>query len=346
MASIRDVARAAGVSTTTVSRYLNQGKYLRAEPRERIARAIAELGYTPNHLARSLIRRKTNVIGVIVSDISSSFFSTILLSIEKTANQAGYNLLLANIMNDLDKEYRYLSVFREMRVDGILLTHERMDDKIRDLVRTVDIPIVCPSVRPPDIDRPSVTIDDRSAAFDAVSYLLGLGHRRIALLGAELEEPSSGAARYQGYAAALGAVGLSIDPAYVRLGTLGLASGYRFMGELLALPQRPTAVFAGSDEMAVGALNCLLDSGLSVPRDCSLVGFDDNLIATSVRPQLTTVHQPIAEIGRLSVEALLGLVRTPKASVADTIVGYHLVERSTCQRLVSQGIGNTNGDRD
>ena len=322
-----------GVSVSTVSRVLNGGKYVKTELREKIEREIEALGYTPNHLARSLVLQKTNLLGVIVTDITASFFATILSSVEAYASECNYNLLVCNIAENLDKELRYLNVFKEMRVDGIILMHEGSNEAIQSFLKNLTIPVVLSSVTIKNSRFAMVNIDDTLAAYDAVSYLADLGHERIALIGGDLKDWGTGQNRYQGYQEALRDRSLPLRKEYIKFGNCKIQDGYRLMQELLECDPHPTAIFAVSDDMATGALNCIIDHGLKVPDDFSVVGFDDSALATSVRPRLTTVHQPISEIGKLSVDMLLKQINGEAVSLREIILNHHLVERESCRRL-------------
>jgi LacI family transcriptional regulator len=333
---IRDVAALAGVSVTTVSRVLNRHPYVRMELRDKVDGAIERLGYSPSSIARSLVRNKTDLIGVIASDVSASFFATILGAIEERASRAGYAILVGNIMEDLGKELRYLEVFRGLRVDGIILMHEKTTQAIGGFLETLDIPVVLSSVKPPDMKFPSVNIDDETATRDAVAYLVGLGHRRIALIGGDRSEISSGLRRFEGYRRALEEAGLPFDETIVKFGDFKIPAGYRLMGELLESKPYPDAVLALSDDMAVGALNRLFDEGLKVPGDISVMGFDDSTLATMTRPALTTVHQPITDIGAASVDLLIRKIKGGGGSVEEVILGHRIVERSSCAPRTSR----------
>ncbi len=298
---IKDVAKRAGVSVTTVSRVLNDEKYVKDDLKARVRRAIDELGYTPSHIARSLVRKKTNLLGVIVPDITSSFYSTILSNIEKTASLNGYNLIVCNIIEDIDKEYKYLQVFKEMRVEGIIIMHEKLNDEIRELIGKLDIPIIFSSVKPVDQSFISVIIDDYHAAYDATQYLIQLGHERIGFIGGDMRDMTSGQNRYVGYTQAFQDSGLEIEEEYIFFGDYKPQSGYNVMKEMLKCEPRPSAVFAVSDDMAVGAMNCIHDHGLSVPEDISVIGFDGSQLTDLVRPRLTSMEQPIDEMGKVTV---------------------------------------------
>jgi len=328
---IKDIAKQAGVSVTTVSRVLNGEKYVKDDLKARVQKVIDELDYVPSHIARSLVRKKTNLIGVIVPDLTSSFYSTILSSIEETASQNNYNLLVCNIIEDTDKELKYLHVFKEMRVDGVIIMHEKLTDEIRAYLNKLDIPIVFSSVRPADQKFISIIIDDYAAAMEATKYLLELGHSRIGFIGGDMRDVTSGQSRFLGYRDALSGSGISVSDAYIRFGDYKTMSGYKLTQELLACEPRPTAIFAVSDDMAVGAMNCIHDHKLKVPDDVSVIGFDGSQLTEWVRPQLSSMEQPIQEMGKVTVELLLNLisgeVETP---MEDVILKHKLIARQSC----------------
>ena len=299
----------------------------------KVNEAIEELGYTPSYIARSLVLQKTSLIGVIIPDITSSFFSTILSSIEECASQNNYNILMCNISENLNKELKYLNIFNEMRVDGIILMHERVNNSIYEFLNKLDIPVVLSSAKPLDLMFPSVNINDNRASYDATNYLISLGHKKIALIGGYMEDISTGKNRFCGYKKALEANDIILNEEYVKQGNYKLQDGYKLMEELLRCKDIPTAVFAVSDDMAVGAMNCILDNGLRVPDDISIVGFDDSNLASMVRPRLTTVHQPISEIGTMSVEILLNIINSQEILIDEVVLNHKLVVRDSCQKI-------------
>lgn len=335
-ARIKDVAERAGVSVTSVSRVLNGEKYISQRILDKVNQAIKELNYSPSQIARSLKKQKTNTIGVIVPDFTNYFCSTILSSIEESASEYGYNLIVCNIAENLDKELKYLQAVQEMRVDGIIIMHQKTDERILSFIESASMPILFSCVRSPLPDRFSVLINDYQAAWDATEYLIGLGHRRIAFLGGDLEDVTSGQSRYQGYLDALSKAGIPLNPDFVKFGNYKQESGRIRMKEILeqGAGERPTVVFAASDDMAVGAMNCILDYGLRIPEDISIMGFDDSLIAKAVRPMLTSMHQPARELGRTSLEYLHNLIEDRGQPCCKEIyLPHRIMERASCRRI-------------
>lgn len=309
MAVIKDVAREAGVSATTVSRFLNGGKYVRGEIRERIQAAIEKLDYSPSYIARSLVRQSTRMIGVIVPDIRSNYHSTLLSFIESTANKNGYSILMCNIAEDTKKELTFIEFLRNMPVDGIVILHEELTDETAELLNNTSIPIVFAGVRPPKGQFISVCIDDYKAAFDGVTALIDAGHRGIAFLGGNMKDYSSGKERLQGYRDALEAGGITAAEHRILLGGYSNRSGYELAQALISQRDpETTAVFCMSDDVAVGCMNAFYDGGCIVPEDMSILSFDGLNIIEQVRPKLSAVGQPLDEIGNMSIELLIDVI--------------------------------------
>ncbi|WP_219834164.1 LacI family DNA-binding transcriptional regulator [Paenibacillus sp. R14(2021)] len=327
---IKDVAKLAGVSVTTVSRVLNGEKYVKDDLKAKVNRAIDELGYAPSHIARSLVRNKTNLIGVIVPDLTSSFYATILSSIEEVASANDYNLLVCNISENIDKELKYLNVFQEMRVEGIIIMHEKINEPIRALIHRMPIPVIFSSVKPMDQKFISVIVDDYKAAYDATNYLIELGHDAIGFIGGDMRDITSGQNRYIGYRNAMSASGKKLVEAHIRFGDYKVKSGYEQMKLMLGSNNPPTAVFAVSDDMAVGAMNCIRDHHLRVPEDISIMGFDGSQLTELARPTLTSMEQPIHEMGKVTMDVLLKQITGETIPSEDIILEHRVAARESC----------------
>ncbi|MDR7811976.1 LacI family DNA-binding transcriptional regulator [Lacrimispora sp.] len=333
---IKEVAKEAGVSIATVSRALNNEGYVSESAYKKVVEAAKRLNYEPNYLAQSLLKQKTNIIGVVVSDIGTSFFSKILKSIENCASEKGYSIMICNIEEDLEKEKKYLSVFKRMCVDGIILTNEQTDEELLgQLAAMSDIPMIACSCHIHGVSCASVNIDDYKAAYDAVSYLHRLGHRKIAYIGAELHDFTVGRQRYEGVRDSLADKGFPMKEQYVWLSGLKIEHGYKMMKNLLKTckDDLPTAIFAGSDDVAVGIINCAFDFGYRVPEDFSILGFDNSEISASMRPAISTVHQPIEEIGYFSVSTLIDLIEREERQYSNLILPHKIIERDSCIKI-------------
>lgn len=330
---IKDVAKKSGVSVATVSRVLNGGKNVSDEVKEVVQNAIEELGYSPSYIARSLVKKKTNLIGVIVPDLTSSFFSTILSSIEENASSNDYNIVVCNIEENLDKEFKYLNLFEQMRVDGIIIMHEKTNTKIKEFINELHIPIIFCSCKGEGTNSLSIIVDDYNASYDAAKYLLNLGHKKIAYIGGDMRDITSGQSRYNGYKKALEDYGISLDDKYVKYGDYKMNSGYNLMNELIKYDPVPTAVFAASDDMAVGALNCIIDNGYRVPEDISIMGFDGSGLTEIVRPKLTSMQQPIREMGAVAIKMIIDNNNLDSYLLNQIIMKHKLVERESCRKI-------------
>lgn len=296
--SISAVAALAGVSTATVSRVLNRSKPVNAETRERVEAAVAQLGYRANPFARSLMSGESRLILVLVPDFANPFFAEIVQGVESMTRCHGYSILLSHAPDNstLDTAYAQLA-------DGVIsLAHTRNQ---RTAGQPHELPWIACSEFMPDNGMPYVSIDHRQASIDAVQYLLNRGHRRIALLTAE-EDYAWAQQRRAGYEETLQRAGLHIDPAYVRIarGT-GYADGIAAVGGLLSLREQPTAIFAVSDTLAIGAIKALRRAGRRVPDDVAVIGFDNVPLSQVFEPSLTTIAQPMRELGSTAAELLL-----------------------------------------
>ena len=307
-ATIRDVARDSGVSIATVSYVINDGPR-RVDPatRARVIAAQERLQYHPSTMARGLNRKRLNCLGVVfpmalLSLVSDSYFSAILDGITHVATEREQNVVLYTGLKWRGRAS--LPAFRDRRVDGLLLIATLTDSDIVPTLTEAGLPFVLINGATSDERVCGVDIDNVAAAQEVIGYLQSLGHRRIALLGGMPSSPST-RPRREGYEAAMSGGGLALDPALMREGTYTQAWGYEGMGQLLALPDPPTAVFAGGDGIAAGAYRACAEAGVSIPGGMSIVGFDDAEFTRHLAPPLTTVRQPLTEIGSTAATMLL-----------------------------------------
>jgi DNA-binding LacI/PurR family transcriptional regulator len=303
--TIYDVARLAGVSTATVSRALNGTGQIAPATRATIDAAVADLGYHPNTAARSLVTRSTQTIALLLPDITNPFYAALVNGIQDRALEAGHTMLLCTTEGDPEREEQYLSLLRAKQVDGVLVDGLVLPpDRITRFVRD-GLPIVCLDR---DIDStlvPLVQVDNRLGARLATEHLLALGHERIAHVTGAPDLRIS-AERIEGYRDAHRTAGIPLDPELISVGSFTEEGGYEAARSLLAT-RVFTAVFAANDLSALGVLSALAEAGRRVPRDISVVGFDDLRLSRFTTPPLTTVHQPAREIARRATELLLEL---------------------------------------
>lgn len=298
-ATITDVATEAGVHPSTVSRVLG-GKAattVRAETRRRVFDAADRLGYRPSALARSLRLQKTLTLGMLVPDITNPFFSSIIKGAENAARARGYNVILCNSEDEPALEASCLQALREHEVDGILIASSQMADHTIDRLRAEGFPFVLLNRATRSEADMAVVVDNRAAAREAVRHLAGLGHARVGHLAGP-QRTTTGAGRMEGYRDEVEALGLEDRPDLVVEATaFSVDAGYRAASTLLDGRARPTAVFAANDLIAIGLLQRLREAGARVPRDLSVVGFNDIPLAGLLEPALTTVRVPQSEMG-------------------------------------------------
>lgn len=326
--SIKDIAAAAGVSHSTVSRALRNSPLLSRQTIERIRQIALEKGYTASAVARSLVTQRTQTIGVVVTTIADPFVAEVVGGIEETANDHGYSVLLANSNAQPQREMKVVQSFAEHRVDGIIVTSSRVGALYTPMLSSLRIPIVLINNQHPGEFVHSVMIDNVTASRQAVGHLISLGHRRIAYIGDRFGYQSD-TERFAGYREALDCAGLPFMPELVAHGDGRPEGGMAAMESLLAWDEAPTAVFCYNDMSALGALRAIHMTGLRVPEDISVVGFDDLFVAEYASPPLTTVRQPRRQMGRMAMDTLLRLMAGAEAEEVVRVPGELVIREST-----------------
>ncbi|MBT9500385.1 MAG: LacI family DNA-binding transcriptional regulator [Burkholderiaceae bacterium] len=323
------VAAACGVSPSTVSRILNGTAIVSPEKREAVDRAIAELGFIPNPIARGLAGGRTLSVGVVTQAIDSPFYGVALRGIEEELSQAGYSPLFVSGHWNAEEERRCIEVLRSRRVDGmIILTGRLSDDSLRNLAKTMPVVITGRTLTAPGLY--ALDFNNFEGARLATHHLLSLGHRKIAFISGDPIHPDA-AERLRGYRAALEAAGVRYKPALVMPGKYFEESGLMAVERLIDSREPFTAIFSANDQMAFGAALALHRRGLRVPDDISLVGFDDLAGAEHSIPPLTTIHQAAHELGRLAAVSLLQLLagQTPEGTLPEP----RLIARASTRAL-------------
>mgnify|MGYP002385715709 FL=1 len=332
-ATIKDVARRAGVAHTTVSRALRNSPLISPATTERIQQIASEMGYHPSAAARSLKTNRSQTLGVIVSAIDDPFFSEILQGIDDVAQECGYSLFIAASQRSLEREQHIVRAMREQRVDGVILCSTPFSREQSKQLRADEIPLVVINNQSAEDYRYSIYHDDLDGSRQVMRHLIELGHERIAYLG----YPRSGrtnAHRLQGYREEMAAAGLIIIEGYeVDAQTSDPAGGQAAADPVLALTPRPTAIFCYNDMLAIGLLRGMQNAGLRIPEDFSIAGFDNITISAFTTPPLTTLDQPKHTIGAQAARLVLGLLEgadnaSPKIQ---TLKGTLLVRRSTAR---------------
>ncbi|MTH46966.1 DNA-binding transcriptional regulator CytR [Intestinirhabdus alba] len=331
-ATMKDVALKAKVSTATVSRALMNPDKVSHSTRSRVEQAALEVGYLPQPLGRNVKRNETSTILVIVPDICDPFFSEIIRGIEVTAAKHGYLVLIGDCAHQNQQEKTFINLIIARQIDGMVLLSSRLPfDASVEEQRNLP-PMVMSNEFAPGLQLPTVHIDNLTAAFNAMNYLLELGHRRIGCIAGPEEMPLCHY-RLQGYVQALRRSGFSVDPHYIARGDFTFEAGGNALMQLLELPQPPTAIFCHSDVMALGALSCAKRQGLKVPDDLSIVGFDNIALAEFCDPPLTTVAQPRFEIGREAMLLLLDQMRGQNVTGGSRLMECELIVRGSTRAL-------------
>ncbi|MBN8988852.1 MAG: substrate-binding domain-containing protein [Rhizobiales bacterium] len=327
-AGIADIAAAAGVSTATVSRVLNTPSMVRPELRERVQQALRTTGYVPHGAARALASRRTRSVGTVVPTLDTANFSRGVEALQNRLREKGYSLLVANSQYDLEKELWETRALLEHGIDGLVLVgNERLSDT-RTLLRQYDIPVVVIYVSDPADKVPAVGMDNFQCSYDLTRYLIDLGHREFAVLTTPFTTNDRIRARRQGTLTCLEHRGLR-PPAHALIETpYAMENGRQAMRTLAARFPEITALICTTDVLAIGAMAEAKELGLNIPRDLSVVGFDDVEFASYVDPPLTTVHVPNEEIGRLAADRLFELMTGVAVDMATDIPGPLVIRRS------------------
>lgn len=331
--TIEHIAALAGVSRSTVSRVLNNHARVSPDVRERVRQVIAEHGYTPHAAARSLAGSRTNVICLFslrgaATIFSDQFIPPLVQGISEICNDRGYFLLLSMVQAEKAPAL-YQRIVRGSHCDGIITLASDVDDDLLALIVEDRTPFVLIGQHPRFPQVTSVDAENVAGARRATAHLLGLGHRRIATITGPLDT-ATGRDRRDGYLAALGKAGLASASEYIVEGDFKQETGQAAMQRLLALPEPPTAVFVASDSMAAGALSAIREAGLRVPGDIAVVGFDDSPIATLTSPTLTTVRQPIYQLGTEAARLLIEQLQDGQGQPLREHLPVEMVIRESC----------------
>ena len=334
MSTISDVAERAGVSKTTVSRFLN-GQYdqMAESTRERIMAAVQELGYRPNRLAASLKTKRTYTLGAVVSNITNPFFAQVVQTIEDTAARSGYNLILSSTGDDPDKEARYVNVLRDRQVDGLVVATSGTALSLYKELYDRRFPVVLIDRRIPDVPYDYVALDNAEGVRQAVQYLSQLGHRRVALVTGRPIELASRRERADAFQRYVREFGMEWDPGLVIVESPTEAGGRLAAGRALELSPRPTALISSINVMTLGAIKALRDRGIDVPGEMSVIGFDDVEWMAATTPPITAVAQPVQELGAQAVSRLIWMIEEGEASRGQGIrLAPELIVRASCDR--------------
>ncbi len=329
MPTIRDVANRARVSIKTVSRVINDSPMVRESTKERVLKAMKELDYHPNALARSLVTKETRIIGLIIADVTNPYFPELIRGVEDVANDSGYNVFLCNTDENPEKELIYIKLLREKQVDGIILSGSRTSCDQLNPTLTSGIPLVFINRRVKGNKVGMVMLDNFGTAYTAVEYLVSLGHKNIGYLGGSTLGQSN-MERKNGFIQAMVDRGLPYHK-LIAEGHPGKKGGYNRTLELLDTNRPLSAIFAYDDMLAIGAIEACRERSLSVPEDISIIGFDDIDLAAHIAPRLTTFSVPKYEMGRVAANMLLNMLGKKEFEKEIVYIPKLTIRDSCCQ---------------
>jgi len=329
--TIRDVAAAAGVSYQTVSRVLNDKPDVADETRRRVWQVIEELGYQPSAVARSLVFKKTHTLGLITADFSDYFFTQVIIGAEVEARRSGYFFLLGSTERNPADEPEYLRLLTERQVDGILFARPSTEGDSEHLVSLVrqGVPLVTTAYYIPGEELMVVDVDNLEGGLQATNCLIQAGHRRIGMISGPASWKSADD-RARGYRLALEQAGVALNESFIERADWSLQGGYEAMKRLLNRVPELTALFAQNDWIAIGAMKALREAGRRLPDDVAIVGYDDLPVAAYTDPPLTTIHQPMQEVGQLAARLLIQSVEDPDMEREEVLLKPELVRRGSC----------------
>ncbi|WP_062354935.1 catabolite control protein A [Bacillus kwashiorkori] len=316
--TIYDVAREANVSMATVSRVVNGNPNVKPATRKKVLEVIDRLGYRPNAVARGLASKRTTTVGVIIPDISNTFFAELARGIEDIATMYNYNIILSNSDQNEDKELHLLNTMLGKQVDGIVFMSGNITEKLREELEKSPAPIVLAGAIEETGKIPSVNIDYEQASYDVVKYFIDKGHQNIAFVVGPLNEPINQHKKLVGYKRALEEARIEFNDEFVIEGDYTYDSGLEVAERILELENSPTAIWVNSDEMAVGVIHGLQDKGYLIPDDFEVISSDNTRLALMVRPQLSSVVQPLYDIGAVSMRLLTKYMN--KEEVTENVV--------------------------
>lgn len=327
--TIYDVAREANVSMATVSRVVNGNQNVKPATRKKVLEVIERLEYRPNAVARGLASKKTTSVGVIIPDISNNLNAELARGIEDIATMYRYNIILANSDQNEEKELSLLDTMLGKQVDGIVMMSEEVTDNIQRAVEACPVPIVLAGSISSTEKTASVNIDYYNAAYEAVETLINNGHSRVAFVSGPLQYTVNGQHKLAAYKDALKKANLEINEALIVEGDGSYDDGLESWENLSELQQPPTAIFVGNDELAIGLVHGIQDSGKNVPHDIEVISFENSKLARMVRPELTSVVLPLYDIGAVAMRLLTKYMNKEEVDQQHVILPHRIEKRGS-----------------
>ncbi|RAS78619.1 LacI family DNA-binding transcriptional regulator [Priestia endophytica] len=324
--TIRSVAEEAGVSIGTVSKVINDSGKISEKTRKKVFQAMQKLNYKPDAAAASLRGKRTKLIGLLVPDISNPFYAGIARSIEDRSHEVGLNVMLCSTDNNTEKEKNYLALLTSQRVDGLVVASAFRSTVLLQETIEQGIPSVLIASEIPQLSINTVTVDDYKGGYLATSHLLDLGHKDIAIIS---ENVRSNEPRLAAFRDSIREAGIDVKPEYIMKTEATILKGYECAKKLLLLEEKPTAIFACNDLLAAGVIQAAKELELDLPRELSVVGFDNTVLSTTTAPMLTTVSQPIKQMGAKVVNLLLQEMEESKGYKERLLMAPELIVRQS-----------------
>lgn len=327
--TIKDVAKMAGVSISTVSRVINNSKPVSPDIKERVEKIIAETDYVPNPVARSLVMKKSQFIGVVVPDISNTKIAEILNGIEMVGRMYDYDILLCNSYGELLEEERYVNLLVSKQVAAMIFVTWKLEESIVNHIKSTKIPTIFISKNASLYDVHSVGIDHFTASKQLGELLGKKGCKKIGFIRTSVDKTHEGYSVYEGFKVGLKEQGINLEQQYLEHGDAGLESGYDIAMEWINKKHIPEVVFATNDETAIGAMNAFRDSGYKVPEDVSIIGYDDIKLCEMTRPKLATIRQPLYDIGAVSIRMAVKLIKGEEVKEKKVYLQHEIKSRES-----------------
>lgn len=327
--TIYDVAREANVSMATVSRVINRNPNVKPTTRKKVLATIERLGYRPNAVARGLASKRTTTVGAIIPDISGIFFAELARGIEDIATMYKYNIILSNSDQNEEKELQLIDTMLEKQVDGILFMGGNITHEFVERLSTSSVPVVLAATYDESKTFPSVNIDYELAAYEATRFLIDQNNSQPAFIYGQEDTKKRNQFKYDGYMRALNEFSIPVNEEFIIKAGYSYEAGIEGVNKLLGLKDRPKTVFAASDEMALGVIHGAQDKGYRVPEDIEVFGFNNTRLATMVRPTLSTIVQPMYDIGAVAMRLLTKYMNKEEVPEKEVILPHRIIERNS-----------------
>ena len=331
MVTIKDVARLAEVSISTVSRVINNSKPVSPEVRKRVLKVIDETSYKPNDIARTLVTRKSFLIGVIVTNLANSYVSEMVRGVEEIGKMYNYDILLCSTYGDKAMELKYVQLLNRKQVEGMIFISDCLDDTVKEQVSEYKTPFLYLSRHCIEKEYPTVTIDNYLAAYEMTQYLISLGHERIAFLSDAEMTGNLEELKKEGYNNAIEENEIEDGFIFYAEGRK-IEDGYKIAKDIIKSDKEITAIFCSNDALAIGVMNYAIDNGIKIPDDISIAGYGDIRMSSILRPKLTTVKEPFYDIGAVAIRRIIKEITGEKMGQEQVNLPFRIEKRDSCKK--------------